>query len=37
MLKILKKIDGEEYVFSKDFYTPVKLAYCWKMMMSIHD
>ena len=33
----IKKIDGEEYVFSNDFYNPVKLIYCWKMKMIIHD
>ena len=33
----ISKIDGDEYVFSNDLYSPVKLIYCWKIMMSIHD
>jgi hypothetical protein len=33
----IRNINGDEYVISNDSYVPVKLIYCWKIMMTIHD
>ena len=33
----ISPIDGIQYVYSRDLYSPVQLIYCWKLKMSVHD
>lgn len=33
----IRNINGEDFVVSRDLYAPVKVIYCWKLKMSVHD
>lgn len=33
----IRNIDGSDFVVSRDLYHPVKVIYCWKLKMSVHD
>lgn len=36
-VKELININGEDFVLSNDLYSPVKVIYCWKILMTVHD